>query len=177
MKQIERLDLQQQIIEMRAKGLSSRDIAKELSNAGIEASHMSVFRFLKSSDETSREVISRSFELQEKLAEQKLDVHEQLLHLFSLVKGKLDELENSTDHRSYQGYLRELRELLQFIAKLTGELTGVAAMENNEPMIVFRINQALSSLIAKFADEGKITINDPELQHHYNHVKLADSVH
>jgi len=175
MLRIKKLGLEQEVIRLRSMGLSSRDISKEFRKKEMDISHMSVERFLNSSNDISREVISKNYELKEKLVSQKLNVHDQIIDTCNLLKRRIEELDNSKDHRALQGYIRELREQLHLIVKLSGGDLTNNNIEKQE-INLYQLNQAANSIIVQLADAGKIQILDPELKETYDRTKRREKM-
>lgn len=117
-------DLQSDVIELRARGFGVRETAKRLSSkVGKYISHMSVQNYLQSSKDIGIKTVAKEQQLREKLTNQQLDIYQELINVNKIVKKKIEELEDTTQHRDLLGYLKEIRSQSELIAKLLGELT------------------------------------------------------
>src|SRR3989338_1436515 len=166
MLQIQRLSLEKQIVELRAKGLSNREIAKEFGKQGIKVSHMGVSRFLNSSKKVEKTIISEKKELREELARQKLDIYQQVIDAIKLVKRKIDDLEKTNEHYALQGYLKEFRSQLEFVAKMVGELDPKISIEQTITYVRSNIIEIINEMpeqakkdLAQFLIENKLIEN------------------
>ena len=166
MLQIQRLGLEKQVVELRAKGLSNREIAKEFGKQGIKVSHMGVSRFLNSSKKVEKTIISEKKELREELARQKLDIYQQVIDAIKLVKRKIDDLEKTNEHYALQGYLKEFRSQLEFVAKMVGELDPKISIEQTITYVRSNIIEIINEMpeqakkdLAQFLIENKLIEN------------------
>src|SRR3989338_7758739 len=166
MLQIQRLSLEKQIVELRAKGLSNREIAKEFGKQGIKVSHMGVSRFLNSSKKVEKTIISEKKELREELARQKLDIYQQVIDAIKLVKRKIDDLEKTNEHYALQGYLKEFRSQLEFVAKMVGELDPKISIKQTITYVRSNIIEIINEMpeqakkdLAQFLIENKLIDN------------------
>jgi len=165
--QIQRLGLEKQVIEMRAKGLSNREIAVQLKKQfGIEMSHMSISRYRNSSKEIEKSVIGKKKELREKLAQQRLDIHQQIIDSIKLIKRKIEKLENTDEHYALQGYFKELRAHLEFVSKQLGELDPKISIEQTIIYVRSNIIEIINEMpelakkdLAQFLIENNIIEN------------------
>lgn len=146
MKKVEKKGLQGAIQDLRARGYSYRQIADVLRKQGQDVSHMAAKRYLDSDAEIKRDVISKREELQEKLVQQQLDIYQQLIDAHRVVKGKIEELANTTEHSALVNYAKELRNQVELMSRLLGQLSPLPQIEINQTFIENNLTQVVDSL-------------------------------
>ena len=137
--------LDNRIVDLKASGLSLREIASQLQKEGFDLSHMTIKRYLDNSNSLTQDIISKREELQEKLAEQQLDIYDQLIGLNKILSSRIESLSDTDEHKALIDYIKETRCQIELISKLLGQLQPQSTIFNNN-FIQNNLNQLIDNI-------------------------------
>lgn len=163
-KKVEKKGLQKAISGLRAQGLSYRGISGALQAQGAGLSHMAVKRYIDSDAEVKRDIIGQREELQEKLARQQLDVYQEIIDVHKIVKKKIEELANTTEHAALVRYAQELRGQIELMSRLLGQLSPIPSVQVNQVFVENNLGSIVDKLPDKKVDELLERIRSSEKQ-------------
>jgi len=147
------LGLDERVIELYAKGLGSKSIAKVFNQEGIDISHMAIERWTKSVETWTKRLMDAEHEVRRDYAKKFLNTLDLIYEEMKELQTKSKQYGSLEDRDNYIKIKRLLKDYVELNAKRLGDLKNFATTIKADKVEV-NMNVAVKNEILNFVSEN-----------------------